>query len=729
MREITFQEVGMENYGPYIDPMILTFTNNTITLMTGPNGIGKTMSLDAIPFTLYGITSKGARGDDVVNNVIGRNCKTWVKFKINEDQYIATRYQKYTKRGNTVILNKNGVDIKSGHREVLPDIENLICPAKSFMNTLMFGQKVKDFFTDLVDSDKKEIFRKILMLEKYIAYYKEADRRLKEVRNESDNLISQRKIKEGILADNIEQIKTLKALEKKFYEDQKIIIARLKGDLEHNERLSESWKKELSELEQTVFNIDILTDELTRITVELENMDSKYQLKASELNGQMDQKKYELKQAADTAEKKIRETTNAAHEALVSSKETIKLKLDEVTDEARQELHALDTKRNEIKYDKRNHEIEIQKIKSNVLDQEFSTCPTCEQEVNESTRASLLEKVEGHQEAIATNNKEIEAILNEISKSIESKTELQIDIKIAIKTMEDQIKALKLGEQEEYSKINERLAQTFQKVDDLAKQQTEQLEEKAKQEKKDLLKRQAETSELKAEAVEHQSKIDGIKETIKNLDNGHTIIENNIKTEEEKEYDRSQLLKYQQREIDLKSTIKQIANDVKGFTARAGVLEFWKTGFSSAGMPSMLIDESIPFMNKKVAEYLDMLTNGRYIVSFDTLAETKAGEFRDKISVRVLDTHTQANSRVQLSGGQTRIVDIATILTLGELQANMQDMKINILLFDEIFDALDDENIGYVAKVLNKLKIGKSIFIISHQHQDQVEADETLALS
>ena len=143
----------------------------------------------------------------------------------------------------------------------------------------------------------------------------------------------------------------------------------------------------------------------------------------------------------------------------------------------------------------------------------------------------------------------------------------------------------------------------------------------------------------------------------------------------------------------------------------------------------MLIDESIPFMNQKVAEYLDMLTNGRYIVSFDTLAETKSGEFRDKISVRVLDTHTQANSRVQLSGGQTRIVDIATILTLGELQSNMQDMTINILLFDEIFDALDDENIGYVSKVLNKLKKGKSIFIISHQYQDQVEADQNLALT
>ena len=158
------------------------------------------------------------------------------------------------------------------------------------------------------------------------------------------------------------------------------------------------------------------------------------------------------------------------------------------------------------------------------------------------------------------------------------------------------------------------------------------------------------------------------------------------------------------------------------------VYTFWKGAYSPSGIPSMLIDEAIPFMNKQVVDYLDKMTNGRYIVSFDTLASTKAGEFRDKISVHVLDTHTGANSRVQLSGGQTRIIDIATILTLGDLQSNMQSVKFNILLFDEIFDALDDENIGYVSKVLSKMKFGKSIYVISHTHVDQLEADEVLVM-
>lgn len=66
----------MENYGPYKEPMTLQIKNNTLVLIVGPNGVGKTMLIDAIPFTLYGMTSKEMKGDDVVNNVVGKNCHT-----------------------------------------------------------------------------------------------------------------------------------------------------------------------------------------------------------------------------------------------------------------------------------------------------------------------------------------------------------------------------------------------------------------------------------------------------------------------------------------------------------------------------------------------------------------------------------------------------------------------------------------------------------------------------
>ena len=157
------------------------------------------------------------------------------------------------------------------------------------------------------------------------------------------------------------------------------------------------------------------------------------------------------------------------------------------------------------------------------------------------------------------------------------------------------------------------------------------------------------------------------------------------------------------------------------------MIQFWKTGFSGSGIQSMLIDEAIPFMNERISHYMDMLCNGRYKVTFDTLKATKDNkEFRDKISVNVFDTQTHSDKRVKFSGGQTRLVDIGTILTLADLMANVQDTSVNIILFDEIFDSLDSENIRHASNLLREAAKEKWVGIISHTKIDDIEADNHL---
>ena len=205
MKKITFTEIGMENYGPYKEPFILECPEDSLTLITGPNGVGKTISLDSLSFTFYGITSKGERGDDVVNNESRKNCHTWVNFHDDENNtFVVDRYHKHSKFKNTARITRNGEDkpYKVGHREVVAEIERLICDKKTFTNALMFGQKVKDFFTDLPDTEQKSIFWKLLDLLKYSFYRKTAKSKIDEIEKSS----VQQRTKIEVATQMIEQI-------------------------------------------------------------------------------------------------------------------------------------------------------------------------------------------------------------------------------------------------------------------------------------------------------------------------------------------------------------------------------------------------------------------------------------------------------------------------------------------------------------------------------------------
>jgi len=728
MREITFHEVGMENFGPYIEPMVLSFENNKLTLITGPNGIGKTMSLEAIPFTLYGETCKKARGDDVVNTRVGRNCHTWVKFSIDADDYIVDRYHKYTKLQNTVTIRKNGEDpYKKGHREVVPEIERLICSKKSFTNTLMFGQKVKDFFTDLVDSDKKEIFRKILDLDIYTQWYKEADLELKDIKEKHQEAINQGQIDSGILADVDQQVAIFLNQMSQFEETKKQRVADVKKSLEDNQRLTEQWENSRKDLEGKNSDVHALQAEIADVDKQIEHHESEMTQNVMKLNSSRDAKIAEMQQAASQATEKVSDKFRQTFEMILESHDEEMKELNDQELEARQGKTDNRAEISSIETENRIIQTNIDKLNDS-LELPDGDCPTCLRVIDEECR-DHLEKEAGN---LINQYQAFERKIKAIEKSQETYDTLLAQIAERQNQQKQQFvnakKKIQADEADEKRAIQEKINATVEKVNELARSEADKIERDYAEyvgglrEKLDRLRAtEEEVSATAKKLVEIESALTG-------LQNEKAQLEQQLKHSEEDEYDKSQLLALQARQTELKKSLEDLQSVTVGLRREETIAEFWKKAWSPTGIPSMLIDESIPFMNEKVAEYLDKLTNGRYIVSFDTLAATKKGEFRDKISVNVLDTHTRANSRIQLSGGQTRIVDIATILTLGDLQSNIQDVNINILLFDEIFDSLDEENIGFVSNILSQLKVGKSIYLISHTQVDQLEADEVLEL-
>jgi DNA repair exonuclease SbcCD ATPase subunit len=729
MRDIQFQEVGMENYGPYIEPLILEFKNDTLTLVTGPNGVGKTMALDAILFTLYGITSRGMRGDDVVNNTVGRNCKTWVKFMSDATQYTVTRYHKYTKLGNTVILNVGGVDTKKGHKEVLPEIERVLTPRKTFTNTLMFGQKVKDFFTDLTDSDKKEIFRQILNLLKYALYYSATNDKLKQVILDYAEVAKGELVKDELLRYTQDQIKLLETQQVEFENQLQEKLKEIEAKITKNLMLKLSWDQKLEKqlLVEVPDSIDIVKA-ISDLEAKRNQLSKTEESKCQELSHQRELKIHDLRNREQLEVNNLYPKTREAKDELQKKETALKDQLTEFLSFNQEQRHELENMITKLESDASHHGAEADKLYKNVIDADIATCPTCDTDLTEDKIKEIVKKIENHHDAIKSANQasaKIEGNIKTLRHHLCEKSEEINEQRDKLRTKIDLVDANYTKKALEF---NIRLHDAIDKVEKSFRTGMDILYLGFKDDRKHLELKLQILNEEKEIINQNQLVIDEIQTALTNLKTERDKLGIQYDLEEDREYDQTQLTSHKREEVSIQSQILVLIDQHEQLIKLKDKYEFWKQAYSPSGIPSMLIDEAIPFMNKTIAIYLDKLTNGRYVVSFDTLAATKAGEFRDKISVNVLDTFTRANSRVQLSGGQTRIIDIATILTLGDLQSNIQNMKINILVFDEIFDSLDDENIMQVSKVLNKLKIGKSIYLISHRHEDQLEADEVLAM-
>lgn len=168
-----------------------------------------------------------------------------------------------------------------------------------------------------------------------------------------------------------------------------------------------------------------------------------------------------------------------------------------------------------------------------------------------------------------------------------------------------------------------------------------------------------------------------------------------------------------------------LSKNLKVVLKKIDILNFWKEGFSDRGIKSMLIDNAIPFLNSIVKEELEKIAPGKFIVSFDTLSETKTGDIKDKFSVNILNLETGANKHSQLSGGEKRIIDVCCMRALKLLAQNLYQKKFNNTLLDEVLDSLDSENAYVFCRILKKLSVDQNITIISHTFNNTIESDHS----
>lgn len=130
---------------------------------------------------------------------------------------------------------------------------------------------------------------------------------------------------------------------------------------------------------------------------------------------------------------------------------------------------------------------------------------------------------------------------------------------------------------------------------------------------------------------------------------------------------------------------------------------FWSEGFGLRGIRSLMLDAVLPFIESRANEYLEDLTAGTVKIALSSVRELQHGDkVRDAISV-VISSPVSGEFYEQLSAGEAQRVDVPVALAIFDLARMRSGVDIGVVIFDEIFEHIDEAGCFEVAHLLRKI--------------------------
>ncbi len=123
---------------------------------------------------------------------------------------------------------------------------------------------------------------------------------------------------------------------------------------------------------------------------------------------------------------------------------------------------------------------------------------------------------------------------------------------------------------------------------------------------------------------------------------------------------------------------------------RLAILTELREAFGVNGIPAMIIEHTLPELEREANRILQRLTGGRMHIRFDTQRETKSGTTRETLDIIISD-EKGTRPYENFSGGEQFRVNFAIRVALSRLLAQRAGVRLRSLFVDEGFGALDAE--------------------------------------
>lgn len=173
---------------------------------------------------------------------------------------------------------------------------------------------------------------------------------------------------------------------------------------------------------------------------------------------------------------------------------------------------------------------------------------------------------------------------------------------------------------------------------------------------------------------------------------------------------------------DAQDAVDDLEENIAQARRKRDAYAFWKKGFGRGGLPSFLIDSSIPGMSTVAAEIASDLTDGELTVRFNPAA-VKGSSTVFAVEVDYADGGEGFDS---VSHGEQTRVDVAVLFAIRDLAAQRGGIECEQLFLDEVMDGADEHFVESFFRMIRRRFSGRQVYVISHEPSAVSLVDRTM---
>lgn len=651
----------VKNYAGYNEETFNYEEAPDLFAIVGENGAGKSsFFVDAVTICLFNqCRTSDSRGSGV-EHMIQKNKEHFeieFTFELN-NQTIRVIRKRYEKK-QELELFIDDIEHTEKIKETQEKINNLIkMDYDTFLDTVCIGQGKSSSFMEKKPDKRKEVFTKVLNLDKYDVLEEEA----KELRKKAKNEILRFETQLQSLEDSVQY--------KERYETQIINgdleIAKIQNEIIQFDELLEKELIEKATHEQLVKSVNEIVSKKNSILNSIANLELSIN-KGEQVKESLESKITEKSSIDD-------KLSNLALQNEELQDEMNKLSNDKSSLQGKNELYTKQAKDLKGKFVR-------------LKDFNEADCEFCGQQVTESHKSKHLTQMETEAKGLLRQINENKTLIEEIEiklnnvKNLFSKNRSLINELQSSKSNIMQAEAKLPGVISRLEELSEELEKNKEELEKVSSVYVEKVENKIFNDN------------------EYRMKLNTLRSQLSQYNTQIGIAKN-------------ELIKIQDDVVKIKDIEKKVKEEKKKLVA----LEDLVTAFGKKGIQAIIIDNSLSEIQIEINEFLSKL-DGKMTIDFITQKDKGTGKKVSSIETLDIIVNDENGSRIyeSYSGGEKFRIDFACHVGLAKFLAKRAGSPVDFFILDEGIGSQDQAAKDNFISAVNKLTTFFSkVMVITH---------------